>query len=364
MLTNNFIVAHSRKRMRMGENASFSNTPTEIDDESNASVTIYEDDSDISYVNKSTKGRQLSSSQGKRSPLVVLNSTASNSLHTGYHQVNYQAGPSSAPVKQQEIARAPAVPIVRLPRQAEPAPSIDYINQLSDEVILHIFQYLPKKTLNRIATVNYRFSQIIQDETLWIRMDLGFKVIRTGALDIIIRRGVVILRLAMAKFQLPVFEPSFQPELFHRVNKLQYLDLSMANIDKDSLCKLLRSCRNLQKLSLEFVPLNGLICNEIANNPGINTLNLAMCDGLPSKGLRTILASLVNLNSLNLAWTGLSLRSVDIVAERIPASIVRLNISGNRKTFLDRREYTRGCRVTIYTIYIFNRSSKTFNAMP
>lgn len=320
----------------MGENATFSTTQTEIDDESNASVTIYEDDSDISYVNKSTKGRQLSSSQGKRSPLVVLNAGASNS---GYNQVNFQAGPSSAPVKQQEIVKPPVVSVPRYKPAIPPAPPVDYINQLSDEVILHIFQYLPKKTLNRIATVNYRFSQIIQDETLWIRMDLGFKVVRTGALAIIIRRGVVILRLAMAKFQLPVFEPSFRPELFHQVNKLQYLDLSMANIDKESLHKLLRSCRNLQKLSLEFVPINANICKAIAENSGINTLNLAMCEGLPSNGLARILDCLPNLNSLNIAWTDLNLRSVDIVCERIPANIVRLNISGNRKTFLDRREY-------------------------
>lgn len=324
--------------MRMGENVTFSKTQTEIDDDSNASVTIYEDDSDISFVNKSTKSRHLGSSQGKRSPLVVINAATANSSNPAYNQVNYQAGPSTAPIKQHEIAKRPPVPVVR-PRQAQPAPDVDYISQLSDEMFLHIFQYLPKKTLNRIATVNCRFSRIIQDETLWIRLDLGFKVVRTGALELIIKRGVVILRLAMAKFQLPVFEPSFQPELFHQVNKLHYLDLSMSNIDKDSLYKLLKSCRHLQKLSLEFVPLGGSICTAIADCVGINTLNLAMCEGLSRDGITRILTSLVNLNSLNIAWTNLSLRSVDMVAERLPEKVARLNISGCRKTLLDRREY-------------------------
>lgn len=324
--------------MRMAENVTLSKTQTEIDDESNASVTIYEDDSDISFVNKSTKSRQFGSSQGKRSPLVVLNAATAKSSNSGYNQVNFQAGPSTAPIKQNEIAKPLPAAVVRA-RQVQSVSDVDYINQLSDEMILHIFQYLPKKTLNRIATVNYRFSQIIQDETLWIRMDLGFKVVRTGALQIIIKRGVVILRLAMAKFQLPVFEPSFQPELFHQVNKLHYLDLSMSNIDKDSLYKLLKSCRHLQKLSLEFVPLGGNICTAIADCVGINTLNLAMCEGLSRNGLTRILTSLVNLNALNIAWTNLSLRSVDMVAERLPAKVARLNISGCRKSLLDRREY-------------------------
>lgn len=75
----------------------------------------------------------------------------------------------------------------------------DYFAKLSDEMILAIFKYLPKKALNRCSYVCRRFSNVVQDETLWTRMDLASKHIQPGATGHILSRGVVILRLAQAK---------------------------------------------------------------------------------------------------------------------------------------------------------------------
>lgn len=56
----------------------------------------------------------------------------------------------------------------------------NWFESLSDEVILQIFKYLPKKALFRISLVCQRFRQIALDESIWIRMDLGNKSLRSG----------------------------------------------------------------------------------------------------------------------------------------------------------------------------------------
>ena len=314
----------------MNENFNFSKT-SEVDDNSDrdasVSVTIYEDESDIHYFTKSTRSRLLNPSQGKRSPLAMLNKST-NSL------TNHGAGPSTS----SQSIKSPAVideAFIRRLQQKETLP--DPFQKLSDEVVLHVLSFLPKKALNRIATVNERFSRIIQDESLWVRLDIGHKVIRTGAMETILCRGVIVLRLASAKLKIPVFEPNFTPSDY--ASKLQFLDLSMCNIDTTSLKKLLATCRHLNKLSLEFVPVDTLVCREIAQNRGMEVLNLAMCDGLTKEGVAVMMIALKKIEALNVSWTGMSAECVNQIAERISPTIRRLNFSGCRKSFQEKREW-------------------------
>lgn len=75
----------------------------------------------------------------------------------------------------------------------------DHFNTLSDEIILQIFKWLPKKTLLRCGYVCRRFNRCASDESLWTRLDLGGRSIKAGAMENILKRGVVILRLAQAE---------------------------------------------------------------------------------------------------------------------------------------------------------------------
>ena len=75
----------------------------------------------------------------------------------------------------------------------------NYFEKLSDEILLDIFRWLPKKTLLRIATVCRRFNCCARDETLWTRLDLGLRTLRPNALEQVVRRGVPVLRLAQAE---------------------------------------------------------------------------------------------------------------------------------------------------------------------
>lgn len=75
----------------------------------------------------------------------------------------------------------------------------DNFAKLSDEILLSIFKWLPKKTLSRCSLVNHRFHRVTQDESLWARLDLAGKTIQPLALGKILLRGTIILRLAQSK---------------------------------------------------------------------------------------------------------------------------------------------------------------------
>ncbi|XP_075148098.1 S-phase kinase-associated protein 2 isoform X2 [Haematobia irritans] len=211
----------------------------------------------------------------------------------------------------------------------------DHFNTLSDEIILQIFKWLPKKTLLRCGYVCRRFNRCASDESLWTRLDLGGRSIKAGAMENILKRGVVILRLAQAELNHPVFEPHFLESEPNFESKLQYLDLSMITITKPSLKMLLSRCRQLKKLSLEHVALNDDICNEIAKNTNLEALNLAMCSGLEAWSVRKIMESLKQLNSLNISWTNLSVDAVTSLVTNVTPNLMRLNVAGCRKTMFD-----------------------------
>lgn len=212
----------------------------------------------------------------------------------------------------------------------------DYFTTLlSDEIVLQIFKWLPKKTLIRCSYVCRRFNRCANDESLWTRLDLGGRSLRDGSLGNVVSRGVVILRLAQAEINHPVFKSEILQNEPKYETKLQYLDLSMTTITKPSLKMLLSRCRQLKKLSLEHIPINDEICNEIAKNVNLEALNLAMCAGLEAWSVRALMSSLNNLNSLNISWTNLSVDAVTSLVTNITPNIMRLNIAGCRKTMFD-----------------------------
>lgn len=50
---------------------------------------------------------------------------------------------------------------------------IDHFSRLSYEMVLSIFQWLPKKALLRCGLVSKRFNEAASDESLWGRLDLA-----------------------------------------------------------------------------------------------------------------------------------------------------------------------------------------------
>ncbi|KAH8359119.1 hypothetical protein KR093_004464 [Drosophila rubida] len=262
--------------------------------------------------------------QQQQTPLSLLPSTSKQAL------MRQQKKPTPA----SRVAPTEAFFVYRTPTMSAHIKSgINYFEQLSDEILLDIFKWLPKKALLRIAIVCRRFNCCVRDETLWTRLDLGLRTLRPHGLENVVRRNVPVVRLAQADIQDPAF--SCSPSEVNFQSRLQYLDLSLASISLVSLQTLLTHCRQLKKLSLEHAELNDEICFEIAKNTSLETLNLSMASGLNASNVREMMESLSKLNSLNISWTDLSADAVTALATHVPSNIIRLNAAGCRRVLFD-----------------------------
>ncbi|XP_072947024.1 S-phase kinase-associated protein 2-like [Epargyreus clarus] len=198
----------------------------------------------------------------------------------------------------------------------------DTFSVLSDEMMLSVFRWLPKRTLAHCMLVCKRWYRVACDETLWQRLDLGNKTLSKDALGRIIAKKPVIIRLAGS--EIGNWTPSTDPG----PSRIQYLDLSMCTVEPDTLNSLLRCCPSLRKLSLENVGVDDCSCELIGKCTQLETLNLAMVRGLTTDGIVSILEGCTGLNSLNLAWCHLSESSLQVLVELLPQKLQRLNISG------------------------------------
>lgn len=82
---------------------------------------------------------------------------------------------------------------------------LDHFQQLSDEMILQIFHWLPKCSLANAALVCVRWHQLAQDESLWTRMDVSSRYLEPGALGHILSRQSLIVRLTHSEVLIWVY---------------------------------------------------------------------------------------------------------------------------------------------------------------
>uniref|UniRef100_A0A2H1VC74 SFRICE_011414 n=1 Tax=Spodoptera frugiperda TaxID=7108 RepID=A0A2H1VC74_SPOFR len=201
---------------------------------------------------------------------------------------------------------------------------VDSFKLLSDEMMLSVFNWLPKRTLAHCMVVCKRWYRVACDETLWVRMDLGNKTIAKDALGRILDRKPVILRLASSEIG------DWTPTVQLPASRLQYLDLSMATITTRTLDTLLQCCPNLKKVSLESLPIEDTTLSIIGQCTNLETLNLTMAFGLKTEGFNALFDGCPNLLALNLGWCGISEESLNVLVEKAPERLQRLNLGGVR----------------------------------
>ncbi|XP_018335639.1 S-phase kinase-associated protein 2 [Agrilus planipennis] len=211
----------------------------------------------------------------------------------------------------------------------------NYFESLSDEVILHIFHWLPKRFLTDTSLVCKRWHRLSQDESLWSRMDVSNRNLPPGAIGHILSRQVLILRLAQSEIAFPPILSGVKAALSDFRARLLYLDLSMAHISTESLVMLFSRCYRLKKLSLEHVQVDDDVMLALSLNTDLEILNLAMVEGLQLDGLKYLLSSCQKLRELNIAWTYLDSPCITYICCNLCSSLDRLNFSGCRKLLND-----------------------------
>ncbi|XP_070195611.1 S-phase kinase-associated protein 2-like [Littorina saxatilis] len=212
----------------------------------------------------------------------------------------------------------------------------DYFEHISEEVILHIFSFLTRPSLARCMRVCKKWHRVGSDESLWRRVDLAQKTVKPRSLGQLVRRGTTHLRLAKAEMKGRRIKDIYgRPEEGPRMSRLQYLDLSMASINKEMLADIFAHCKQLRKVSLENVPVNDTVFHLLSENTHLDTLNLVMCQGVTASGLMPLFAHCRMLTQLNLAWTGMDRSCVAYVCGAVPPSMRLLNLSGCREAISD-----------------------------
>ncbi|XP_045541230.1 S-phase kinase-associated protein 2 [Papilio machaon] len=213
--------------------------------------------------------------------------------------------------------------IINRRTKSEPT-GCDTFSVLSDEMILSVFKWLPKRTLAHCMLVCKRWYRLACDESLWQRLDLGNKVLSKDALGRVLARKPIIVRLASTEIG------EWHPTTAITQSRIQYLDLSMCSVDQKTLDSLLERCSSLRKLSLESVQLHDSTCKIIGKCKNLETLNLTMSKNITAEGLEEILKGCVSLLSLNISWCNLNQESLQVLVSCLPQKLQRLNIGGAR----------------------------------
>ena len=218
---------------------------------------------------------------------------------------------------------------------------------LSDEIIIKIFEYVPRNTLvHGCALTCKRLKNICYDDTLWQRVDLGGKKLAPGQGGKIILRGTKILRMSKTTVSPPLFSHDLDLCFlrFHStINelRLKYLDLSFASIKESCLESLFRRCRNLRKVALENCNLNRNILFQLSQNKSLEVLHMGMALGITAIGLSHLAQGLNNtLVDLNISWTGMDAETVEealLLLGNNSRTLTRLNFAGCKASLTDDR---------------------------
>lgn len=75
---------------------------------------------------------------------------------------------------------------------------IDYFDNLPEELILHIFKMLDKRTLTKCAYVCSQWRRIVYDESLWHCLNIPCRRMSILALDNLLKRNIKFLSISHA----------------------------------------------------------------------------------------------------------------------------------------------------------------------
>ncbi|XP_030852707.1 S-phase kinase-associated protein 2 [Strongylocentrotus purpuratus] len=221
---------------------------------------------------------------------------------------------------------------------------------LSDEVILSVFRWLPKKSLTHSAKVCRRWRRLSYDEELWKRVDLSSRNFLPGVLGLILERGIIHAKLSRCTINGPVFDADLDDSAMEEDEpgdldssrlhpapsnslQLQSLDLSACiNDDPANIQAILAQCHSLTRLSLESCQLDGDTLLTLAeHSTALEVLDLAMCHLTKPEALTTLIRSAPGLQSLNISWLNLSAENLKEVISVLPTQLKHLNLGGYRE---------------------------------
>ena len=207
--------------------------------------------------------------------------------------------------------------------------NMSQFQNLPDEIILKVLGHLKVKDLLSCGQLSKRIRAISHDKSLYQKINLDGKKVRTTFLEkIIIYKGCKDLSLSRAQLVGSDFN-------LKRTSQLRSLNLDFCNTSVRNLEILTDSCTTLEKLSMRkltkiFLSSNMIknICNQ--NGQTLQVLNLENCletgGSLSPHQVLVITKKCVVLKEVNFNKTGLYYDSVELITNNLTPSVQHLSL--------------------------------------
>ncbi|PIC42407.1 hypothetical protein B9Z55_009497 [Caenorhabditis nigoni] len=202
--------------------------------------------------------------------------------------------------------------------------------KVPEEVIDVIFSNLRKRDLLAVMAVCKSFYAIGTKSKNWLTTDVMERPVSELALAGLMKRKIRVLRLAGAKAD-PISRVNIRlyAKTMHSQCRLEFLDLSRANLTERQLLIILKPCVKLQCLSIEGNILSNEVARCIAANRDLLELDISMTRGISVEGARMIVQNCTKLEQFNASWCELDRVALDVIVHNITGNIRKLNLSGS-----------------------------------
>ena len=206
---------------------------------------------------------------------------------------------------------------------------------LSEELILKIVSYSETKVLLICGQVSKRIRRITHDQSLWLKVILHTKIVKTELLEMIISKGCKILVLINCTI-LGSLSSNMKSQLevlyFYQEAWTAPLAYCAKNIDVFE--ELLVSCCSLQHLAIGNLGLTPkMVASICKNGKSLQILNLNYSFTEGSGSLQAIIKSCQELKEVNLTFVKhslseiLSYEDLEFLAENVAPNVEKLNLS-------------------------------------
>ena len=217
------------------------------------------------------------------------------------------------------------------------------LEDLPNEVIIHVFRFLKIVDLLKCEQVSKRFKDLSNEEYLWPKMfNLWFKKVPSGFLQKLLENGCKYLSLSCANLEGTLNLPT--------VSRLKYLNLYAFELEsnRENSEKILEASFFLEKLSLSAIHLSSKLISifSLQNGKTLKVLDLSHCTfcknqnncintsfGLMDNSscisdlpIKQIVENCTELKELNLSSTKLCETSVDILVSNLTSKIEKLDL--------------------------------------
>ena len=201
---------------------------------------------------------------------------------------------------------------------------------LPEELILKILSYSETKVRVICGQVSKRIRRITRDSSLWVKVILEMKIVKTELLEMILSKGCKILVLANSTI-LGSLSSNVKSQLqvlyLYQTAWNAPLPYCAENIDVFE--ELLFSCCSLQHLALKNLQLTPkMVASICRNGKTLQILNLNYSFFDESGYFQEIIKSCQELKELHLVFARLLYEDLEFLAENIPLNVEELNLSG------------------------------------